>query len=392
MLPLHPLNKTNKKLKRKNMKKLLLTALSLFCLTFVFVSCSSDDDNGGVNGGKYENTPYSKLTAEAQKEKLSDDAISFLTEMDGLADVKSLNVLKAFYGICNTYGGPDLPNSPAAGKDVIYINDFYGKYTFNPTTGEWNKTASADKLVLSFPVSETSNGEITATGVASNIEADSIQIPRELNAKVYQDSKEVGSVQVKANLANLESIPSSASVKFTLDSYEFTTSVTKGGTNTASMKLTKGSKVLVDGKASLVANLDELVDDNANSIKVGNVEISLLDKLALAGKVDFPNLAKAQYVVEETLQEGTKAYAEAMAAAQNKYAKLDLVSTKEGTKIAKVTSIAVSSPYGWYNTVDALQFNDSTIVQGDVYFGEGFDTVISKGTDLVNKLSAVLDF
>lgn len=381
------------------MKKLLLTALSLFCLTSVFVSCSSDDDNG-IDGGKYENTPYSKLTPEAQKEKLSQDAISFLTDMDGLSTAKSLSVLTAFYGICENYGFPDLENSPAAGKDILYINDFYGKYTFNSETKKWDKSESADKLILSFPVSESANAEVVATGVASNQTEYGIQLPKELNAKLYLDTKEVGSVQLKANIANLESVPSSASVKFVLDSYEFTTSVTKGGTNKASMMLSKGSKVLINGNASLVANLDDLlIEDNESSIKDGNVEIALLDKLAAAGKVDFPNLMKGKYLVDSELEEGTLPYATALAAVYNKYTNLDLVATSEGTKIAKFVFVpgVVYSYTSWdgttyteYGLIESLQFNDETVVEASVYFSEGFDSVISKATDLINKLSAIL--
>ena len=372
------------------MKKLLFTKLLLLGLCLGLVSCSSDDDdnNNNANGNQYEDTPYSQLTPGQKKEKLNEDAVAFFTEMNGLSSSKALDALQSFYSLCAEYGAPELSNSPAAGKDIMTINDFYGKYTFNAESEEWIKSASANQLVLSFPLNKTSNSEIIVTGVSSNVVNGEIQLPKELNAKISIDGTQVGAIELKANLTSLESIPSSANVKFTFDEYTLAMDANKGNINTASTKLTKGSKVLLNGKADLTANLDNLSDEN---VKDGNIEIDLMDRLAIAGKVDFSSLTKEESKLQEESEydHDSKEYVEALAKIYNKYYNLDLVSKTDGTKIAKVIFIAApyeeGVAYSYYDEVLALQFDDNTIIEASVFFGSGFDKATKAASDFRDK-------
>lgn len=391
------------------MKKFLITALSLVCFTSVFMSCSDDDDNKGNNGNGYDGYPYSELTQQQQKEKLNEDGLKFIAEMQDLSDEKGVGLLTTFYMLTDMSnpGGSSEPDANDAIVDsqraiavdnIININEFYGKYTWDAEIQEWEISESADKLVFEFPASldaETNNGKIEITGVASDVNYDGYQLPKELNAKLFVDNLDAGSITVKSNIVSGTSIPSTAEATFVFGKYKLAMNADKGNTNKATVKLTKDSKTLLDGNVNLVANLDEWVnkgDDYVPSSANGGIKILSILEMSVKS-ANIAKIAEEVYVIEKkynAMEEWTsdleKAETDEIVAVYNKYMDAGLVSLDDKTAIATLVASTREETYGsykYYYQDYALKFHDDSEAYLDVYFGTGFSKVINAINDFI---------
>ncbi len=383
------------------MKKITTLFLSLSLCASIFTSCSSDDDNTGKTDD-FKNYPYSTLTTSQQKEKLGQDANSFISSIEGLNTAKSVTLLKSLTDLLDI-AKPNFDNGQSlrTSASIIYINEFYGEFSWDKTNKTWVKTTSADKLIFKFPSSATStsnDGKVEVTGLSSGTNDGKYELPKELNALLYVGTANVGSIQVKGTDVNGTAVPKAAQVKFVLDSYTLSMNAEKGTKNTASFKLTNGNIVLLDGNADLIGNLDNAVNnDDLSSAGAGNTEIKIMDNLVIYGNSDCGKIVSEMNTIEENndnLENHTdatrKTYSEALAACYNKNSALVLASRGDKTKIAKVGVRSKERTSTWntekyYEEIPTLVFGDNTVVDADVYFGAGFDQVMTNWNNFINK-------
>lgn len=375
------------------MKKIVTLFLSFSLLATVFSSCSSDDDKNE----DFKNYPYSSLTPTQQKEKLGQDANSFITSMDGLSSAKSialLNSLDALLEIAQpVFSATD---GLRASTSIIYIKDFYGKYSWDAANKTWIKSVSADKLILEFPATKTStanDGKIEVTGVSSGNNTGEYELPKELNALLYVGTTNVGSIQVKGTDINAATAPKAAEVKFTLDGYTLQMNAERGTKNVASFKLTNGSTVLLDGNVDLIANLEKVIDNgniSGSDAGAGNVEVNIMNNLVIYGTSDLGKIASELDAIEAKYDEieysNTKwrTYEEEKMASLNKNSALVLASKGEKAKIATI-EMRVKDLGSEYESVPTLKFGDDTVVDADVYFSTGFNSVLNTWNNFINK-------
>ena len=383
---------------------------SCICMAFAFVSCGNDNPVGEpVSVSEIMKYPYSSLTPEQQKEKLANEANAFLTQIQDLNQEKGIEVVKAFNNLLNMDAPVIGGNSLKSADDIIKINYFYGKFTWQPSSKTW-KEEKANQLEFNFPVG-SSTGRIVITGVSSGknytyeeyyeyydyetgqwieeTETIVFELPKQLLAKLYLGGSEVGKIQVDADIVDAQSAPKSITVSYSLGSYNYTLKyVTETHKVTATLK--KGNTVLINVAAVLDSNLNNL-DESDIYISLGNFTFQLMDNLAFSGSVDFANYNKEMdklydrcypypYPYNFDRDKAAEDYAKGTADIINKYYDIYLVSIKDKTKIAKLIEKAVlrtSYYYSYWEVVAVLKFNDSTEVEAEVFFSEGFDTVLN---------------
>ncbi len=386
-----------------NKKTLLLFgAVALFSLSFV--SCSNDDDNSSAIDQTItdvKNYPYSALQPEQQKVKLEQDANSLLTEIDDLKNNECIKVLKAFNNLMEIQDLELDGQTLRSSEDVIYINEFYGKYTWNSATQAWDKTASASQLEMIFPVG-SSTANIVVTGVASDNayinEEETYQLPKEALAKIYLGAKQVGSVFARTDF-NADEIPSYAEVTYDLGAYIMETKGTKGNPTEATSVFRKGNKVLFEANTNMSGNLDNLVNDEDPGQMTGKGYVKIMDNLVLITEVDYNKLAQAEQNAddayydlpyEQRTEQKEAEFNTAMDKAFNDNSSIYLASRADGSKIARLIkkSKKVTEYWGSYSNTyweDAyvFEFGDKTTVDAEVYFSSGFNQFITNWENFV---------
>ena len=399
------------------MKRLFFSlATCLTCISLTFVSCSKDDSTSGGNlipASELAKYPYSSLTPEQQKEKLSDDANSFLSQIQDLNKEKSVEVLQAFSNLLNedpaTVGRSELRSA----SDIIQINSFYGNFTWQASSRTWTEEQS-DHLEFNFPVG-SSAGKIVITGVSSGknytyeeyyeyydystgewldeTETTTYELPKQLSAKIQLDGSEVGSAEVNADIVDDQSVPKSVTACFNLGSYKFAENYDKAS-GKATASLLKGNTSLLNSIVNVSGNVDDLLNNEVSLS--GNFTIQLMDNLAFAGNVDLDNYGKEMNTLDATYypypapdnydwSKADENYYNGAAVLFNKYFDVYLVSVKDKTKIAKLTRKAIFETSYW-DLMYMFQFNDSTEVDSNVYFTDGFGTVMDNWEKFINSL------
>ena len=349
------------------MKKLSYFLLAtLVCFSLSFVSCS-DDPTGDppppstppVDNSEILSFPFSTLSPEAQKEKIATEANAFLGAMNDMPSGNCLSVLKAFNNLL-LIAEPNGLDGLGSSEDIIYIKDFYGKYTWNAQKRKWDTAENSSQLEFNFPVGEKT-AKISITGVASDVnvemfgdeyydyyegerveESQKIQLPKELTAKIYLANQEVGSINAKSNIVDDKTAPSLTEVKYVMDDYTLTMVAAKKTPNVATATLKKGSRVLIDATADLTANVDNAINDKDPGAMKGNLIIRIMDNLAIAGNIDVDKYIDAMNKADEIYdqnkpgEELDKEYCEASAKAFNNNTNLYIASLSERAKFAKI--------------------------------------------------------
>lgn len=397
--------------------------LLLACCLIGFTACGGDDDNddGGGSGGdvkKYEEYEYSNLTVSQQKEKIQEDANDLLNEFEALKTNEAIKVLTAFPGWTEDDPSnlePDYNWNLKSSTDIVKIADNYGIYTWDDEEENWVETSSSDHLEYrNFPVGENQRGRIVITAVSSGVYAEEngyyydyeigeyeeviekTELPKEIKVKIYLGNKEVGSAQVNSEIKNTTTMPSVSSAVYNLGDYTMSTNVTKASPNTAVSTFKKGNTVLLEAKADISGNIDQIIEDddytNGGDIK-GNVVINIYNKLVIAGNMDIRKYLQKEdelgaiYENSDYDESAEKAYIEGLAKAFNDNSELFLVSLKEETRIATLEMKAKPyKEYSWtyWETVPALRFGDKSLVEAETFFSSGFNLFIQNFKDFLD--------
>ncbi len=388
------------------MKKFLIYALSLIFVSSAFISCSDDDDDNGKIPGDDWN--YSSLTPEQQKEKLSEEALGLLSEMQDLSNAKGVELLTTFYFLSDYLFDDDDEVSVSnqtqknifSVKSALDIADLLGKYTWNVQTQSFD-WEPAENIVIEIPSSLTSienDGKIEAnilgiTNIGQEI------LPTEVSIKMYVAGKEEGSITAKATYGSTV-IPNTAQATFVIDQYTVTANASKGSTNKAEVTLKKGSKTLIEGNATATGDVDKVVAGTAYP-EGGEAVVKITDNLQVSGEIEYAKMAAAMYALEEEAEKKYKEegawtneleewYSKEYVKIQNQYIDANLISRSNKYKIAQLEFISVDDSYTWGSTtytdfyeVPALRFNDNTVIEAEVYFGTGFDKVLAALNELI---------
>lgn len=403
------------------MKKYIFALGLALSVGFTFSACSDDDDKGGNGGGDPKSLleyPYSTLTEADQKKKLSQEGESTIKLMQALPDEASVKLLDSFSAIGDelfyVLGETESPSQSAL-RSTTVLSEYAGKYEWNAKTQAWDKSTDkvTDKLIAIFPAKRggtANDGKIEVTKVDSKQTIDDVVIPSNVSAKLFVSDKQVGELTADAAGINESTLVETAKVNIALGAYRFVTDINKKGSqNVVQSIFVKGSDAILSIAADLQAaiTVEMLEKEDVSSIKDGNFTIAIVKDLVIAGYVDGKSLAPEikkisdekdaldnQYPwtsdLEKKLLELKKKEVEAI----NKYSNLALVSTTEKYKVAKVTfDLDIEEyPMSNYTQYDTeiklvLNFNDKTKVDADVFFGTGFNKVVTMWEDLIAKFN-----
>jgi hypothetical protein len=396
-----------------------------------FISCN-DKDSGGDLSTEWKDYKYSELSTTQQKEKLQNDANALLADLEGLKNNDAIKVLKTFNQLLEIsapeYGSSTLRSA----EDVILLSNFYGKFTWNASKKVWNFAEATDKLEFEFPV-ESKTGRIVIPKISSSVvvngEDEQIEIPKDVTAKIYSNTSEVGSIHATSAIVDAKTAPVLTELSYVLGEYTSTSSLSKASPNKFVSTFKKGDKTLIEANMDLTGNVDNLIEDKDPGNMVGNTFINVTNTLAFAGNVDITQYQSAEKEADairedaydkastalwdaysqadeqykkdaetygwevandnynktieaeyakyiKAVEASDKVYIEAEVSAFNKYFDLYLISLSDKTKIAKLAEKAKSHTeygYTYWELVPVLRFGDGTEVEAEVYFSAGFD-------------------
>jgi hypothetical protein len=369
------------------MKKIInLLFATMIAFSFTFVSCGDDDKDTGNTVDDILGYSYSNLSPEKQKEKLQNDAISFLNEIKGVNEEQGVMVLAAFSELLSI----DAPEGLNSSNDLVYT-ELYGKYTWNGTTNKWTKSTLNDQAEFTFPLGAGVDGKIVVTptspvNVATGA-TQTIRVPKNVTVGIYLGTTEVSSIKASSEIQNATTIPANSNLSYKLGKYDLSFSAVKGGNNAVTGILKKGDNILIDASLNTSGDLDNLLlEENPGNIN-GNVLIKLNNTLAFAGAVNVTKYAEAMGKAEQDYDDATEKGMYYSAEAEEKFAKAEtkafndsfelyLVSLSDNTKIARLKAETKSETYYsstyWYSEY-VLGFGDGTTSDVDAYFGSGFE-------------------
>ena len=382
----------------------------------VFSSCSDDNDNNADDPKKYPDYKYSELSVEKQKEKLEDDAISFLSEMEELKDNEALKILSEFSALLEI-SSPDKEFDSV--EDVIRIADLYGKYTWNTSRKVWDFEELDKQTEFYFSVDGVP-ASIAISGVASSITQElykeneeqingrweytdelvaTVEIPKSITVKIYSRTSEVGTINISSDIKDKTTIPVLSEVSYSLGKYTMATTIKKASPSVAKSTIKKGNKVLVEASVDLSGNMDNLANEKDPGQMTGNATIKIMDALALSGNWNITNYTKDcdkaednwdynYYELDWEWEKAKEVYVKEYSKAFNDNTDLYLISVSDKTKIAKLVSTVkeekYSDYYSYWEESYTLQFGDETSVEAEVYFSSGFDTFMNKLKEFIN--------
>ena len=332
-------------------------------------------------------------------------------------------------------------------KEIFDLTDVTGVFTWNRSQNRWVETSSATELRFVFPATtsgttnnatlivkaENSGRIFTGTGERYWEEYNSstgqwdwgyddyeieVYLPKSATATLTIGANQAASIEFGAEY-NTKDVPEKAIYKMsTNDGYEILWTVNTRGDEKISMKLSRNNNSLVEAVGKTNAKISEIEDllldgefsDEDIYKRLGKADaiVKLMNDLALVYWIDTEKFVREMdaiwewedkkwdeihslpwdsYVTQRNALE--KELREKIAKANNDFMKLALVSTKDNFKVADLVAKAEKEDYSWsgleyYEIVYYLKFNDNTLVEASVYFGDGFDKLISEWEDFIN--------
>ena len=387
-------------------------------LSFSFLSSCGDDDD----------SKYSNVSSNDAKKLLQEDAISFVSEFEGLQDEKAYKTLNVFGELLDIHSPSIIRKDLDVAEALITINDFDGKYDWSQTRKQWVYSAQSNKLSFHFPSTVTGSNnteEIVITGEPSEntvlVPSEqtgkrdvSLTLPKRLDASIKSGDTEVGTVHVSS------SYPDWATIFFNYGAYTIEANPTTDKIST-SVTLKKGNLVLLAVNADADGNLD--IEEEVADITKGNFSASIMDKLRFEGNIN--NIMSLEQEMEDLddsyyqnsdldlYEKGGKLLSKKWATEASQLLNNNVsiaLKSAEGTLIAdlvfepKMTWSGQQHGYynyhqtlGWewipshpwtseyWEETPKLRFADGTTHDFDVYFGNGFEDLIKKIESLAKR-------
>lgn len=399
------------------MKKQLLVAILAASITVSSCKKKSNDDNTD-DPFKLE---YSNLTTEQHKQELENSGIAFVEKINSLPDEKFIDVFEYFADldldgleldqvnnvltISQASSKKDINSifSAAVSTSTEKISDYYGIYTWNAGTEEWDETASSEKLEIRFPSSETSttnNAVLTLRYESSNIiatlDGEQGELPKNVTSTLTVDGKEELKL-TSSHEYKTDGTPIKTEVNLVLGAFLFKTSVNNTGTSlTSEVSFSKGTDKLfslnssANGNTTVGALNDN--DDIETIIKNANTTFEIMN-IKFAGMVDVKAIRDSENSWGNISEvERSKKEAEAL----NTYSKFVAINTSNNSLIAKVEFAPTTEEYCYsnsqqticeteYSTEPRLVFKDGSKLSMETFTENGFDRLIDEVEDFESK-------
>lgn len=415
------------------MKKVIFITAFAVAIGLIFSSC---DEKKNDKPTDYENFPYSALTVEQQKDKLMDESDAILKKLSDLSNGKAVELVKSLNNSLGT-AEPDIEEIIDINniKDFIHIKEFKGEYTWNKSKKSWDYTTSDTEGKVTFNLPSKIGGasndgkiEVSGTGRGSSIEDLEVEIPKDIKVRLLVNNSEVGSITIKADGVNAETIAKSAELNVKLDSYSIAANASKESESKikANFKFSKGSDVIIEAIAGGEVDFyheyeytDYIWDDKKQTyVEVTETDIEMYpeyiseevkigDDIAIVGYMNLKKIDEEREIAykeyeksfisadNKIIQAAEKKYEEDCINIENKYTSQTLVSRKDKTKIATIKYKLLveedeytdwdGTPIVYYNYSSemVLVFNDNTEMTADVFFGPEFKKTIESWEEFI---------
>lgn len=387
-------------------RKLYFLIPCLMMAMVTFTGCGDDNNDEPKGGG-------SVLSAEQSKEKLSDigqkliglvnaddqkqlvQVGDYFSEIVGSLEIQEkANVQQMVHSLVAASQG-DMARvyaMAAVDNEIYQANDYYGIYTYNVSTKDWDLSSEpASALVLKF-IYENKDAEIrvAATGSTADFTYDdvTVKVPAKVTATIKLGSVTLTSLDIAT--ANVSSSPTrKADITVNLDAngYKIATSVSATPQVVkANYSITINGTDAVKGEAYLNGSnitADEGKDENMdNRFNDARATVVIMDEATVALQCSsYKNLAHDLEQVEEQYYTEAEMWGESQKAAQatadvyKKYLNGNLAfggSEEASATLAFQPYIYYTSSYGgkreYWDVEPLLQFEDESLISFENYF------------------------
>jgi hypothetical protein len=387
----------------------------LFALALLgVVSGCKDDDEGDK---------MSSLSPETHKENLEQSGLNVVDQLENMSNLDAVKVMLDFNDLLEStdYTGSvsgvikpvlalsegqsvafNLKNSTIDESSLsMLFDDEAGIYTYNAEFNVWDKTSSDDEITYHFPTldSEVNNATISVTNFdfITTDNADLVEVSEELPTSfdVELIVDEVSLITFSFNASyDADGIPTSVSESWTVEEYNFTTSVSRTSSN-----ISVDQSFTVDGANILSSHFSSegsfsygnIKEDGENGdlfnqdvVKSSNVWFAI-DNLKLEGNVNWKSLMDDMTSIEsiESQQQAIEKEVEIY----NKNLSLKL-KYNDSNEVIATGEAYVKTETDYYGTelssVDfRVKFSDGSYMD-DSYFGDDdFIDLIESFDDMI---------
>lgn len=384
-----------------------------FAAATIFASC----------GDKKTEETYSNLTVEQHKEKFVESGIEVVNEMEEMSDMPALHAASdllvlldeesaAAQALTHSIKATKLLSGEKSGlslkatsEEVIGFMEDYNKekgvYTYNFTTGEFDKTAGND-YVIKFPIgtSTTNNGEFAFTGLKyitqEYVDIDNIAVEQPTAfAMTLKNSTTSLMAYTFSATYNSDGFPTNLTEQLTMGNYVIYTKFTySSSTITAEQSFKHNSKNILSCSFSTSGNFsyDNIVE-NGNSEDPSNQDVIsstnamfALGNYKLQAGANWKDLKNA--LTNETSSE--EAYYKELASTFNKNAKLHLKYYDSNEIIAASEYYAYEEIDEWYDDYSywtlgmRMKFNDGSVMD-DSLFEDGMEDLENSFDNMIEE-------
>lgn len=253
------------------MKNLLKWALPCLCL-MAFVAACGDSDN---DGGK----PGTELTPDENKQKLDEIGQSLVSKINPkdhetlikvadyfssiVGDVEMVepdmnypsSVMKNISRICAKSDLGRMVEFASISSDIYKLSDYYGIYTYNTLTEEWEETASTSTLEYRFKYdNKDAVIKVSASGKEENVDLENgnqVSIPAKVEAVVTLATTELCKLTVNSELSTAQHT-AKITASLSANGYVFETVADVSGSKAiANFTMKKNNEVLISAKAEV---------------------------------------------------------------------------------------------------------------------------------------------
>lgn len=384
--------------------KFLIPCLMLGIVAFT--GCSDDDNSDGPTGGV-------ALTSEQSKEKLSEigqNLISLINAKDQEQLIKLSEYFSEIVGSLNIqeqgYDVSQLVHSLVAASkgdmakvysmtratgEIYEVSDYYGIYTYNEQTRDWDYKESSSELALKFTY-QKQNAEIkvAASEKTSDIiyEDVTVKVPANVTASIKLGTSTLTSFKI--NTANVSNSPRKANINVELDAngYKVSSYVSAGpdAVNANYVINIKGTEA-IKGEARLKGN-NITADEGPNEdiedrFKDAYAEVNIMGEAVVAFNCsNYKGFSDAIDRVDEEYDNETENWGESQRAAQaftdvhKQYLSGGLTfagSDVESATLSFQPYIVYSYPDNggtreFWDVEPLLKFEDESLISFDDYF------------------------
>ncbi len=419
------------------MKKNIFSLFLLAGLSVSLFSCggNGDDEAPILNETEY---PSSTETPEAIRETLATKGESLISATEGIVNepaTKALNSFSLLIEHLNEPAGVALKAQSTSSTDLLELSELCGKYTYDAAKTSWTtETIEGNKAVFIFPAEEggsDNNAQIEITYANTQLSHDNqnLTIPQSVDAVITVNGKKEGNMNVSVSNMNTTSLFNDVTTSCILGGYSLTGKLENLDNEAkATVNFTANGKNLISAVADLDVdiNLDNINAQDYSSMADGNLSITLEEDIAIVGYIDVANimplidnyeslisgynnsmdslynaydeLTGGEYNEElwneyysqvNTLQENIAELELKQAEETQKFYSLILVSKAQQKRLADVVlrSSLIEEKYDdwtsyYVEETVVFAFADGVEVDAEVYFGTGFESVLSALEDL----------